>query len=154
MRTVYMKADRYQCRRGICSLHLQDWNESGLEGGRLYKLREKRNVTEWYWPFRTWDRRKGGEGQMPIGNWSWETPSSLGQGKWKGTHVSEGEVRRHTFFSKERETTNMLQQRKREDTFQWGKWEGKHVSVRKVRRQTCFTKESGKAKSILPKGHL
>jgi hypothetical protein len=69
----------------------------------------KRNVTEWYWPFSTWDRRKGDEGQMPIGNWSWETPSSLGQGKWKGTHVSAREVRRHTFFSLESDKANMFQ---------------------------------------------
>jgi len=33
-------------------------------------------------------------------------------------HVSAKEVRRHTLFSTESETTNMLQQRKRENTFQ------------------------------------
>lgn len=114
MKTEDMKADRYRCGRGICGLHLQDWNKLSWEGGRLYKLREKRNVTEWYWPFRTWEGRKGDEGKMSLGNWSWEIPSSLGARK----------VKSYAHFSKGSEKA--------------------HLSVRKVKQQTCFSKESKK----------
>jgi hypothetical protein len=41
MKTENMKAERYQCGRGICDLHLQDLNETGRESGRLYKLESK-----------------------------------------------------------------------------------------------------------------
>jgi hypothetical protein len=80
---------------------------SSWEGGRLYKHTEKGNVTEWYRPLGS-DGREDDEGQMPMGNGSSETLSSLPR-KVNNTHVSARKTKRQKFFSNESEKAHMLQ---------------------------------------------